>query len=199
MADMHTEDSSNVPSIKRRQYTKLQAVLLSLAVFFAVIFAVYWYHRPSKRELKAALSEVNRVVVDPNVGPLHEPNVPTHEILGEDKIRDFLDGVHINRLRSVLACLCFGDLRLKFYEDNTLVCTLTYHHHESLRWQGGPWSADARLTKESTAEIERWLIENGCPPIEEMIQANRKRIRKFMGRESINGASSRPSSQPSPP
>ncbi len=42
-----------------------------------------------------------------------------------------------------------------------VLCNLSLHHMESLRWTHGPWYGNARLKKESRADLISWLDDHG--------------------------------------
>ena len=80
-------------------------------------------------------------------------------------VQAFAGAVELNvaRMRGVIEmCACIGN-RIEFYDGETLLATMHYHHGR-LRWQRGKWGGDAILTGKSTAALEAWFQQQGIKP-----------------------------------
>jgi len=111
-----------------------------------------------KRSLEQAVQGTDRIVVDRNTWPGSDPD-PAFQVKGTENVQAFLQRIRIHSSNG--SCMCDGDLVFRFCEGEEEVAIVSYHHGRSLRWRGGPWPADAILTRKSRAAVRAWLNENG--------------------------------------
>ncbi len=67
------------------------------------------------------------------------------------------------------ACLCCGDPTFEFYQGEKLLAMIGFHHDVSLRWPGGEWPGDAKLTLAAQESVCKYLGDHGLP---EMLKAS---------------------------
>ncbi len=113
--------------------------------------------------LHEALRSANRLLVRSG-GTCHRQ--PDQEIILLDlrdagQVNEIIQAIQIDPEKSGSACACCGNPTLEFYQDETLILSLSFHHSKSLRWPGGKWSGDGALTRQSADVLIKWLDNHG--------------------------------------
>lgn len=83
----------------------------------------------------------------------------TFQMNGRDNVESFLESLTITD--SQMACMCGGDFTLSFRAGERELARLSYHHNRTIRWNGGPWGADAVLQGDSARRVLAWLESVG--------------------------------------
>jgi hypothetical protein len=98
-----------------------------------------------------------------------------YELKDAAKIRGLLQRFTTDESSSCGACFCCGSPSFEFYRGDKLVVAISFHHAQSLRWEGG-WPGDASLTPASALFLCRFLKKHGVEgPMEEFNQNERKK------------------------
>ena len=84
--------------------------------------------------------------------------------------------IEVNEAASGFECMCCGDPSLEFYDGDTLLLTLGFHHGESLRWVAG-WPGDASLTETSAGFLVKWLADHQVLGPQQQVDNARNRDR----------------------
>jgi hypothetical protein len=101
------------------------------------------------------------------------PGMLLHSIAGNYKVKEFLSVFSINEERSGGLCFCSGDALLAFYQEDTKIAEISYHHGHSLRWNDGPWVGIAAINRKEQIPLLEWFTANGFDSFEKV---NRDRI-----------------------
>jgi len=93
------------------------------------------------------------------------------------QVAEFFSLIEIDGSRSGGHCMCGGDPILEFYKGKRLVAVLGMHHARGLRWAGGQWIGDARMTPKSRDSVLAWLGQHGVSgPLEDLERQQRRAI-----------------------
>jgi hypothetical protein len=118
---------------------------------------------PSERTLAKALTHVDRIRV--RTGGTCHRDVESERTLFEEtdpaKIAEVIRSIRIVDTGWTRShCMCCGNPSIEFYRGQELVVTLGYHHGRSVRWREG-WHGDGRMTPDSAATMNAWLVSHG--------------------------------------
>jgi hypothetical protein len=153
--------------MKRRTIAISVAALI--VTFVSVLLVMLPARGPSdeRKVLMVAAASADRMVVGGGDmwGPGNSP--PPFEIVGTDKVREFVEHIEFTGMRE--PCKCGGDWLFNFYKGNELKCTFTYHHGTHLRglWKG----KDAYLTERAQTDLPAWLKQHGYSAPQELREA----------------------------
>jgi hypothetical protein len=160
----------------------LGLVLASAAIFVSVAVA-------SERadSLREALKEADRVEVEVVDHERRPDAKPAFKFAGAEKIATLVKDFDFNDAKSGFHCMCDGDYLVTFYKGEKKLATISYHHAQSLRWNGGEWKQDSLFTADSAKAWRKWFDDIGEPRFENqykefVAEANRRRAihEKFM-------------------
>ncbi|MGE0495264.1 MAG: HEAT repeat domain-containing protein [Vulcanimicrobiota bacterium] len=137
-------------------------------------------HHDWANELRNAVTRANRLRVRSG-GTCHRDPANEATLFESREASDLaglLEGIEIDSSQSGVACMCCGTPSLEFYQDDTLLQTVGFHHGELLRWSAG-WPGDAVLTADASRFLVDWLDLHGVPGPKLEIEESTRRQRRF--------------------
>lgn len=131
------------------------------------------------QELRKALARANRVRVRSG-GTCHR--IPSEEetlfeVTDSSAIGDLLEAIEVDDTQSGFECMCCGEPTLEFYEGETLLGSVGFHHGQFLRWSEG-WPGDAFLTEKGAEVLGDWMAAHGLPGPKLAGEATRRQMRQ---------------------
>ncbi len=78
----------------------------------------------------------------------------------EAMIRSFFGAVDIDESVHEFVMMP-GRLRIAFKNDSEVMSAIELVGSNHLRWRSGKWPSDAKLTKSSSVDLQKWLVDVG--------------------------------------
>jgi hypothetical protein len=119
--------------------------------------------------LQAAIKPATRVRIRSG-GTCHrriDQEQTLFETKAAEEIQQLVGGIQVIEERSGGGCMCCGSPSIGFYNGDSLILTLGFHHGQSLRWPDG-WPGDAALSRQSADFLVEWMANhNVTGPLKE--------------------------------
>lgn len=119
--------------------------------------------RSMNAQLADKLAKADRVVVRTG-GVCHRQESkekPIHESRDREVITELAAHFTVAESDSGGHCMCCGNPTFEFYDKDTRVAMIAFHHGRSIRWADGSWPGDGMLTDQSSAYLVEWLAKHG--------------------------------------
>jgi hypothetical protein len=157
-----------------RTLLSIGALLLGLTALLGIMVI----GRPDwKAPLASALNGADRIVVESAAaGGANESASARHEIIGADKIAEFLSAIEIDPKKSGPRAPVGGEVRLTFFKSDWPAAVLEYAGGPTLRWVNGRRPADAHLTEKSQSALAEFLRAGGYARFSEIRAAESARL-----------------------
>jgi hypothetical protein len=89
------------------------------------------------------------------------------EIVGAEKVHEFLALLDFQPNFPGASCECEGDMKLELADGERTLALLSWHHTAHLRWRDGDWPGDAWLTDKSAAALATWIDREAGQQLEQ--------------------------------
>jgi len=162
-------DTAVDPPLSRRRRRPWRSLLIPLGLI-ALGVGWFWLGQPlaRKHQLQAACANADRVVLAYRTPPERtakgdwtQGERVTCEILGGGKVRALLATIEPRASVPYQACMCSTVPVIEIVQNGTVCAKLTLHHDSALRWLGGKWTGDTRLTQASVRSLQAWIRHEG--------------------------------------
>lgn len=168
------KDSGPAVSSPRRPRRRFRLILL---IVLAVTGGWFGFGQPwfRKHQLTSACASADRILIayrtpPERIGPdeWSRGERLVHEIRGRDKVEGLLRAIQLRPSVPLLECLCSAPPYIQISDGEKVLALLTIHHEAGLRWNGGRWRGDSRLSAVSQKALPAWIEREGGPALAEM-------------------------------
>lgn len=142
----------------KSQAVALVCLFVGITVFFASKMIVW---KPThafgdwKGDLLEAVADADQI----SVYKVGDENTRL-ALGGKDQIQKFLHAISINESVSETVMMP-GRFRIIFESGESSLVSIEIVGNTHLRWSGGDWPSDAKLTPSSAASVQAWLVDIG--------------------------------------